>query len=130
MPPKFKWLIAPVVAMVVLAAGCGGSSSSDLKRGAADPPQAGAPSSSSTSVLVGAGRHAGCPGFMAQWQPDYAKSAAAVTVTYGAIGSGGGVDAITNRTVDSARATPRSRPTRPPPARAACRYRGHSAQRS
>ena len=37
---------------------------------------------------------------MAQWQPDYAKSAAAVTVTYGGIGSGGGVDAITNRTVD------------------------------
>ena len=54
---------------------------------------------SETSVLVGAGSTLVAP-LMAQWQPDYSKSAAAVTVTYGAIGSGGGVDAITNRTVD------------------------------
>ena len=50
-------------------------------------------------MLVGAGSTLVAP-LMAQWQPDYAKSAAAVTVTYGAIGSGGGVDAITSGTVD------------------------------
>ena len=50
-------------------------------------------------MLVGAGSTLVAP-LMAQWQPDYSKSAAAVTVTYGGIGSGGGVDAITNRTVD------------------------------
>jgi phosphate transport system substrate-binding protein len=94
--PKFKWLIAPVVAMVVLAAGCGSSSSDSSSSGSA---AGGGSSSSSTSVLVGAGSTLVAP-LMAQWQPDYAKSAAAVTVTYGAIGSGGGVDAITNRTVD------------------------------
>ena len=44
---------------------------------------------------------------MAQWQPDYVKSAAAVTVTYGAIGSGGGVDAITSGTVDFGASEPR-----------------------
>jgi phosphate transport system substrate-binding protein len=36
---------------------------------------------------------------MAQWAPDYA-SKAGVTITYGPVGSGGGIDAITNRTVD------------------------------
>ena len=91
--PKLKWLIAPVVAMVVVAAGCGGSSSSG------DSSSSTPSTSSETSVLVGAGSTLVAP-LMAQWQPDYSKSAAAVTVTYGAIGSGGGVDAITNRTVD------------------------------
>jgi phosphate transport system substrate-binding protein len=36
---------------------------------------------------------------MAQWAPDY-NSKAGVTITYGPVGSGGGIDAITNRTVD------------------------------
>ena len=90
--PKLKWLIAPVVAMVVVAAGCGGSSSSGSSSSTPS-------TSSETSVLVGAGSTLVAP-LMAQWQPDYSKSAAAVTVTYGAIGSGGGVDAITNRPVD------------------------------
>ena len=35
-----------------------------------------------------------------QWEADYVKSPAAVTITYGAIGSGGGIDQITARTVD------------------------------
>ena len=37
---------------------------------------------------------------VAQWEADYVKSPAAVTITYGAIGSGGGIDQITARTVD------------------------------
>ncbi len=95
--PKMKWLIAPcVAAVVVLAAGCGGSSSSGDSSSASS---GGSSTGTETSVLVGAGSTLVAP-LMAQWQPDYAKSAAAVTVTYGAIGSGGGVDAITNRTVD------------------------------
>src|SRR5947208_1588001 len=35
-----------------------------------------------------------------QWEADYVNSPAAVTITYGAIGSGGGVDQVTARTVD------------------------------
>jgi phosphate transport system substrate-binding protein len=94
--PKLKWVIAPCVAVVALAAGCGSSSSSGSSTSSGSTPST---SSSTTSVLVGAGSTLVAP-LMAQWQPDYAKSPAAVTVTYGAIGSGGGVDAITNRTVD------------------------------
>lgn len=92
---KMKWAIVPVAAAVLLvAAGCGSSSSSDSSSSSTPPS-----SSTTTNVLVGAGSTLIAP-LMAQWQPDYAKSAAAVTVTYGAIGSGGGVDAITARTVD------------------------------
>jgi phosphate transport system substrate-binding protein len=36
---------------------------------------------------------------MSQWQPDYANTAG-ITITYGAIGSGGGIGAITARSVD------------------------------
>jgi phosphate transport system substrate-binding protein len=49
-------------------------------------------------ALNGAGSTLIAP-LMAQWQPDYATTAG-VTVTYGAVGSGGGIDAITGRTVD------------------------------
>ena len=34
------------------------------------------------------------------WEADYLKLPAGVTVTYGAIGSGGGIDEITARAVD------------------------------
>ena len=50
-------------------------------------------------MLVGAGSTFVAP-LVAQWEADYVKSPAAVTITYGAIGSGGGVDQITARTVD------------------------------
>jgi phosphate transport system substrate-binding protein len=50
-------------------------------------------------VLVGAGSTFVAP-LVQQWEADYVKSPAAVTITYGAIGSGGGVDQITARTVD------------------------------
>jgi phosphate transport system substrate-binding protein len=69
----------------LLLAGCGGSSSS---------------SSSSTGggVLVGAGSTFVFP-LVAKWIPDYSKLHG-VTITYGPIGSGGGIQQITNRTVD------------------------------
>jgi phosphate ABC transporter phosphate-binding protein len=51
------------------------------------------------SVLVGAGSTFVAP-LVQQWEADYVKSPAAVTITYGAIGSGGGIDQITARTVD------------------------------
>jgi len=53
---------------------------------------------SSGSPLVGAGSTLVAP-LMSKWQSDYA-SRTEETVTYGAIGSGGGIDQITSRTVD------------------------------
>ena len=55
-------------------------------------------SSSNSDTLVGAGSTLIAP-LMSTWQSPYNKSSG-VTVTYGAIGSGGGVDQITARTVD------------------------------
>lgn len=55
-------------------------------------------SGSSGSPLVGAGSTLVAP-LMSKWQSDYA-SRTEETVTYGAIGSGGGIDQITSRTVD------------------------------
>jgi phosphate transport system substrate-binding protein len=55
--------------------------------------------SNNSKVLVGAGSTFVAP-LVQQWEADYVKSPAAVTITYGAIGSGGGVDQITARTVD------------------------------
>jgi phosphate transport system substrate-binding protein len=49
-------------------------------------------------VLVGAGSTLVAP-LVSQWSNDYAKKAG-VTITYGAIGSGGGIAQITARTVD------------------------------
>jgi phosphate transport system substrate-binding protein len=78
---------------LALAAGCGSSSSNSSSSSTT-------PSSSSNSkVLVGAGSTLVAP-LVAQWEADYLKSPAAVTITYGAVGSGGGIDAITQREVD------------------------------
>jgi phosphate transport system substrate-binding protein len=92
--PKLKWLIVPL-AVAAVAAGCGGSSSNS----SSSTGSAGATSSANSSVLVGAGSTFVAP-LVAQWEADYLKSPAAVTITYGAVGSGGGVDAITARSVD------------------------------
>ena len=54
--------------------------------------------SSNSKTLVGAGSTLIAP-LMSTWQSPYSTSAG-VTVTYGAIGSGGGIDQITARTVD------------------------------
>lgn len=75
--------LALVVAALALA-GCGGSSKSSSGGGG--------------GVLVGAGSTFVFP-LVAKWIPDYSKSHG-VTITYGPIGSGGGIQQISNRTVD------------------------------
>jgi phosphate transport system substrate-binding protein len=74
------------LALSIAVAACGSSSSSSSSSGG------------SSSPLVGAGSTLVAP-LMSKWQSDYA-SKTEETVTYGAIGSGGGIDQITNRTVD------------------------------
>ena len=82
---KTRTLTCTLVLLVALPlAGCGGSS--------------GGSGGSESKVLVGAGSTLVAP-LLAQWSNDYAKKTG-VTVTYGAIGSGGGIAQITARTVD------------------------------
>ncbi len=83
-----------VVAVVALAAGCGSSSSNDSSSGTSA-----ASGGSESKVLIGAGSTFVAP-LVQSWAGAYVKTPAAVTVTYGAIGSGGGIDQITARTVD------------------------------
>ncbi|HSS04110.1 MAG TPA: phosphate ABC transporter substrate-binding protein PstS [Solirubrobacterales bacterium] len=82
-----KRLLSAGAALVLTigVAACG-SSSSDSSGGSSGGP------------LVGAGSTLVAP-LMSKWQSDYA-SKSEETVTYGAIGSGGGIDQITSRTVD------------------------------
>jgi phosphate transport system substrate-binding protein len=82
-----NWLVsigASAVVAVGLAA-CGGSDSSSSD-------------SSSSGPLTGAGSTFVAP-IMSKWTADY-SSRTGDTVTYGSIGSGGGIDQITARTVD------------------------------
>jgi phosphate transport system substrate-binding protein len=89
---KLNWLAISALAVVVAAAaGCGGSSGSSGSSGGGG--------ANTSKVLVGAGATFVAP-LVQQWEADYVKSPAAVTVTYGAIGSGGGIDQITARAVD------------------------------
>jgi phosphate transport system substrate-binding protein len=76
-----KLFAAPLVTTALLVAGCGGDGSS-----------------SGGGVLVGAGSTFIFP-LVSKWIPDYSKTHG-VTITYGPIGSGGGITQITNRTVD------------------------------
>src|SRR6185437_9934012 len=76
--------VAMGLAVVTLAAACGSSGSSS--------------GGGTSTVLNGAGSTLVAP-LISQWEPDYNKSAG-ITITYGAVGSGGGVDAITARSVD------------------------------
>jgi phosphate transport system substrate-binding protein len=73
-----------VIALGVAACGSGGSSTSS--------------SGTSGGPITGAGSTFVAP-LMSKWQADYA-SKTGDTVTYGAIGSGGGIEQITARTVD------------------------------
>lgn len=82
----------PLLLAVVLAAGCGGSSSTTSTTATTSA------SGGGSQVLVGAGSTFVYP-LVSQWIGDYAQRTG-VTVTYGAIGSGGGITAITDRTVD------------------------------
>jgi phosphate transport system substrate-binding protein len=71
-------------ACAAVVAGCGGS---DNGQGSGEG-----------GVLVGAGSTLVAP-LVSQWSNDYAKKSG-VTITYGAIGSGGGIAQITARTID------------------------------
>ena len=75
-----------VIVCALAAAGCGGSGDKGGSNGG------------ESKVLVGAGSTLVAP-LAAQWSNDYAKTHG-VTITYGAIGSGGGIAQITARTVD------------------------------
>jgi phosphate transport system substrate-binding protein len=81
---RFVRAAAATASVAVLAAGCGGGGSSK--------------GSSNGGVLVGAGSTFVFP-LMAQWIQDYSKRHG-VTITYGPIGSGGGIQQVANRTVD------------------------------
>jgi phosphate transport system substrate-binding protein len=92
MPNKTKLIGAAAAALILgVAAGCGGSGKTSTGG------VAGAHKTQSTT-LVGAGSTLVAP-LMAQWQGPY-STAHGITVTYGAIGSGGGIEQITARTVD------------------------------
>ncbi len=78
-------LAAFACALLAVGVGACGSSSSDS-------------SSSSGGPITGAGSTFVAP-LMSKWQSDY-SSTTGDTVTYGAIGSGGGIEQITARTVD------------------------------
>ena len=88
---------AAALAAVLVAAGCGGSGGSGTTSAGT---RAGAAGSGGASVLVGAGSTLVAP-LVGAWQGDYDTSHN-VTITYGAIGSGGGIQQITARTVDFA----------------------------
>jgi len=89
-------VVMSLAAGVVLAATACGSSggTTTVTKSGGDSGDGG-----NSKVLVGAGSSFVAP-LVQQWEADYAKSPAAVTITYGAIGSGGGIDQITARTVD------------------------------
>ena len=73
-------------------AACGSSSSTSSSGGASSS------ASTGSKTLVGAGSTLVAP-LVSQWQPTY-DSKYGVAITYGAIGSGGGIAQITARTVD------------------------------
>ena len=80
---------AVLLSLILVAAGCGGSGKSGGVAGT---------DKTSSQRLVGAGSTLVAP-LVAQWQSAF-KAATGVTVDYGAIGSGGGIQQITSRTVD------------------------------
>jgi phosphate transport system substrate-binding protein len=83
---KLLSVIALALTLSVAVAACGSSNSSSSGSG------------SSSGPLVGAGSTLVAP-LVSKWQPDFSDKSG-ITVTYGAIGSGGGIDQITARTVD------------------------------
>jgi phosphate transport system substrate-binding protein len=82
---------AGVVVFAAAACGSGGSKTVTVNG-------PGGSTAGNDKVLSGAGSTLVYP-LVSQWEPDYATKAG-VTITYGAIGSGGGIGAITARTVD------------------------------
>jgi len=97
--------ISAAVVMVTASLGvaaCGSSSSSSSSKtsgsAAASPSSSSPAASSGSKTIVGAGSTLVAP-LVSQWQPSY-DSKYGVAITYGAIGSGGGIAQITARTVD------------------------------
>src|SRR5919198_841426 len=84
--PLLVILISGLLAFALAA--CGSSNAAS---------NGGSGGSSGSEPLVGAGSTFVAP-LMSKWQSDYA-SKTGQTVTYGAIGSGGGAEGVTNRTV-------------------------------
>jgi phosphate transport system substrate-binding protein len=85
---------AAAVAVAALAVAACGSSSNTKSSSSGSSANAG----SASGPLVGAGSTLVAP-LMAKWQADFVKRSN-VTVTYGAIGSGGGIEQVTAGTVD------------------------------
>ncbi len=92
--------VALVVAASLGVAACGSSSSSSSSSASSSgSTSASSPTTNgSAKTLVGAGSTLVAP-LVSQWQPDY-QTKHGVAVTYGGIGSGGGIAQITARTVD------------------------------
>ena len=86
MTKKLLSAIALALSLSMAVAACGSSSDNTSSSG------------SSSGPLVGAGSTLVAP-LVSKWQPDFSDKSG-ITVTYGAIGSGGGIDQITARTVD------------------------------
>ena len=86
---------AAILMSGLVAAGCGGSGKSSSPT---TPTSGVAGAEKTSSTLVGAGSTLVAP-LIAQWQGPFAKSHG-VSLTYGPIGSGGGIQQITARTVD------------------------------
>ena len=86
MTKKVLSAIALALTLSIAVAACGSSSDDSSSSG------------SSSGPLVGAGSTLVAP-LVSKWQPDFSDKSG-ITVTYGAIGSGGGIDQITQRTVD------------------------------
>src|SRR4051812_19706736 len=85
--PRIAALLGAAL-LIAVSTACGSSPKSGV---------AGAHTTKSTT-LIGAGSTLVAP-LLTKWQGEY-SSAHGVTVTYGAIGSGGGIQGITDRTVD------------------------------
>jgi phosphate transport system substrate-binding protein len=95
---KTLGVLTTLVVGAIALAGCGGSSGGSSTAASTGGSAGGGGSGSTSKVLVGAGSSLVYP-IMSQWSGDYSKKAG-VTVTYGPIGSGGGIEQITNRAVD------------------------------
>jgi phosphate transport system substrate-binding protein len=85
-------LVATLLSVSVAIAACGSSGTSTKSGGGS------ASSSGGAKTLVGAGSTLVAP-LVSVWEPVYQQKYG-VAVTYGAIGSGGGIEQITARTVD------------------------------
>ncbi len=96
MPTRRITAIATAALCAVLLAACGSSSKSSSANGSGSQSSGGS-SLASAKQLVGAGSTLVAP-IMSQWQPTYDQKYG-VAVTYGAIGSGGGIESITGRSV-------------------------------